>query len=182
MKILTGRLRGRTISYKPKTFLRPTADKARKAIFDMLQGQFEGKKALDLFSGTGALGFEAFSQGAEHVTFVEIDRPQARAVQEDLKKLGFQEKAEIVIADAITAIQRFSREERKFDFVLLDPPYEQGLGERTLTELAKSKVLEKDALVIYECRESKDSPEIDGFECIKDKVYGDTRILIYRCA
>ena len=80
MKILTGDLRGRVISYKHNPYIRPTSDKARKAIFDMLQGTLENKNVLDLFSGTGALGFEAFSQGADSVTFVELERSQAEAI------------------------------------------------------------------------------------------------------
>ena len=90
MKILTGALRGRKVLFKPNPNLRPTADKTRKAIFDMLQGGLEGAKVLDLFSGTGALGFEALSSGAEFVTFVESERAQALEIKKSLEKLTSQ--------------------------------------------------------------------------------------------
>ena len=85
MKILTGSLRGRTLRFRDNPHLRPTADKVRKAIFDRLQGQVADKTVLDLFSGTGALGFEALSECARRVTFVELNADQAEAIRENLK-------------------------------------------------------------------------------------------------
>ena len=182
MKILTGTLRGRPLSFKPNRRLRPTSDKTRKAIFDMLRGSIEGGRVLDLFSGTGALGIEALSSGAMFVTFVEVKRAHARAIQDNLKKLHLCDKTEVIVADVVAAIQRFLKEEKKFDLVLMDPPYGEGLGSKALVVLAQSKILSKEALIVFECRESEALPNIDNLECVKDKVYGDTRIVIYRCA
>ena len=181
MKILTGNLRGRAIAYTPNPHLRPTSDKARKAVFDMLQGQLENKNVLDLFSGTGALGFEALSQGASSVTFVEIDRSQAMAIKNNLSKLGMSQKSEVIIGNAIKTIEKLSRGQRSFDFIFMDPPYEMGIGEKAMAALAKSSILNKDTLIVLECRHSDSLPESRGkFMCVKDKLYGDTRIVIYR--
>jgi 16S rRNA (guanine966-N2)-methyltransferase len=180
MKILTGSLRGQTIAFKPNRHLRPTADKTRKAIFDMLQGSLDGARVLDLFSGTGALGFEALSNGAESVTFVEIEKTQDLTIEKNLAKLGLYEKGEVIVSDAIKAIERFSEERRKFDFIFMDPPYEKGFGEKALAALKKADILNKNALIVFECRESEVLVSISAFECIKDKTYGDSRVLIYK--
>ena len=183
MKILTGSLRGRLISFKPNPHLRPTADKTRKAIFDMLQGQLENKNVLDLFSGTGALGFEALSQGAGSVTFVEIDGSQGTVIKDNLSKLGLSRKSTVIIGNAIGAIEKLSRDKKEFGFIFMDPPYEMGMGQKAMAALAKSSILNKDTLIVLECRHSEDLPDLhENFTCLKDKLYGDTRILIYRRA
>ena len=180
MKILTGALRGHPILFKPNPHLRPTADKIRKAIFDMLRGSLEGARILDLFSGTGALGLEALSSGASFVTFVEMDEGQALTIEKNLEKLGLYEQGEVISSDALRAIEKFSNEDRQFDFVFMDPPYEEGLGLKALAALVQSKILSEEALIVFECRESETLPHPDNLECAKDKVYGDTRIVIYR--
>ena len=181
MKILTGNLRGRVIAYKPNPRLRPTSDKSRKAIFDMLQGQMPEKTVLDLFSGTGAVGFEALSQGASFVTFVESEKVQGELIKNNLLKLDLVQKSTVIIGDALSILAKLSREEKEFDFIFMDPPYETGLGERTLEVLAKSAILKKDTLIILECRSSKWPPKVEqNFTCLKNKVHGDTRLLIYR--
>jgi 16S rRNA (guanine966-N2)-methyltransferase len=181
MKILTGDLRGRIIFHKPNPHLRPTSDKTRKAIFDMLQGQLENKTALDLFSGTGALGFEALSQGADLVTFVEIERSQASVIKNNLMKLGLSKKSEVIIGDTIRTIEKLSRDRKEFDFIFLDPPYEKGLGEKALAALLKSTIVKKETLIILECRNTEALPNTEeNFVCLKNKIYGDTRIVIYR--
>ena len=95
MKILTGALRGQRILFRPNPHLRPTADKARKAIFDMFQGAMEGKRVLDLFSGTGALGFEALSQGAAHVTFVEKNKVQCSEISANLERFHWTDQTDV---------------------------------------------------------------------------------------
>ena len=179
MRVLTGNLRGRVITYKPNPRLRPTADKTRKAIFDTLQGQLENKTALDLFSGTGALGFEALSQGASFVTFVEIERSQGAAIKNNLSKLGLSQKSEVIIGNALRTIEKLSRDKKEYDFIFMDPPYEIGMGEKAMAALVKSSILKKDSLIILECRDSEALPNID-LKVLKDKIYGDTRIMIYR--
>ncbi len=181
MKILTGYLRGRAIDYKPNPALRPTSDKSRKAIFDILQGQVKDKTALDLFSGTGAVGLEALSQGASFVTFIENEKSQALSIKNNLSTLDLTSKSQVLIGDSLSFIAKLSREEKEFDFVFLDPPYEMGLGEKTMTALTKSTILKKDTLIILECRSSEYPPKVEqNFVCLKDKVHGDTRILVYR--
>lgn len=181
MRILTGSLRGRVLQFKAKVGLRPTADKVRKAIFDMLQGELEDKKVLDLFSGTGALGLEALSNGAAEVVFIESDKFQAREIRESLEKLGLDPRGCVLQSDAFQAIDKISRDGAAFDFIFMDPPYEQGLALKALERLAAGGVVKKEGIVIAETRVSEELPEnVGNLRRIKEKNYGDTRILIYK--
>ncbi len=181
MKILTGALRGKSISFKPNPHLRPTSDKVRKALFDMLQGAFEEKTVLDLFSGSGALGLEALSCGAGFVTFVEINKPQARRIKECLANLSLQDKSAVLCADTAETIKAFSKKSAYFDFVFLDPPYEKNLGLKTLETLGVSSVIHENTLVILECNKREALPVTFGrLHLVKSKAYGDTKILIYQ--
>lgn len=181
MKILTGALRGKPILFKPNPRLRPTSDKTRKAIFDMLQGGLEEKNVLDLFSGTGSLGFEALSQGAARVTFVEMNRAQCDKIKENLVCLGLNGRAEVVNLDAVAAVGSFSRQKIYFDLVFLDPPYEKGLAERALLEISRSSVLGAQGWVILECGKREELPDpAGGLRKMKTKTYGDTKVLFYQ--
>ena len=172
---------GRIISFKPNPHLRPTADKTRKAIFDMLQGQIHGKRVLDLFCGTGALGLEALSSGADLVVFVETDKAQSLALKNNLEKMNLSQKSQVLTADALKMIEKLSRDGRLFDFIFLDPPYEKGLGQKTMAVLARSAIVSKGTIIVLECRDLETLPETgDSFECLRNKVYGSTRILVYR--
>lgn len=182
MKILTGYLKGKAIQFRQNPKLRPTSDKVRKAIFDMLQGALQDKNVLDLFSGTGALGIEALSAGAARATFVEMNKNQCQKIKENLIRLELTEKAEAVNLDAIAAIGSFAREGAFYDIIFLDPPYEQEWGRRTLEALSESSILHEDTLIILECNKREGPPRTAGrLKCVRMKLYGDTQVLIYKC-
>jgi 16S rRNA (guanine966-N2)-methyltransferase len=180
VKILTGRLRGQTILFKPNPHLRPTSDKARKAIFDMLQGALEDKRVLDLFSGTGALGLEALSQGASHVTFVEQDAGQCKKIGENLERLGLTRSARVESGDAVEWLRKPARRQNVFDFVFMDPPYAALLALETLESISKAQVLAPGAFVVLECRKREDMPERCGdLVSVREKRYGQTKLTVY---
>ncbi len=180
MKILTGSLRGKTIAFRPNPKLRPTGGKARKAMFDMLQGALEGKSTLDLFSGTGALGFEALSQGAERTVFVESNRNQCQSVARNLESLGLSDRGEVLCLDAVSAIRTLDRRNVYFDFVFMDPPYEKGLGREALEALAASSLVHEGSLIFFEERKNEKKFNVPGnLKEVKSKDYGDTRIRVY---
>ena len=158
MKILTGYLRGRTILFKPNSHLRPTSDKTRKAIFDMLQGALENKRVLDLFSGTGALGLEALSQGAKHVTFVEQDVFQHRKIMKNLESLKLRFSATVSGDEALGWIEREGPRQGPFDFVFLDPPYASDLALKTLESISRAQIVAPGGFVILECRKEEEVP------------------------
>lgn len=181
MKILTGELRGKTIGFRPNPHLRPTADKVRKALFDMLQGALEGKAVLDVFSGTGALALEALSGGAASATMLEKDRVQCRRIQENVDALGLKDRARVVAGDAIDSLRRLARDGRRFEVVFLDAPYGLPVGARALEALSPLGLLAEEAIVFFECDRREDVPAGAGrLKLEKEKVYGDTKVRVYR--
>ena len=180
MKILTGRLCGQTILFKPNEHLRPTTDKTRKAIFDMLQGAIEKKRVLDLFSGTGALGFEALSQGASHVTFVEHDAAQCKKISENLGRWKFEGSVEVCHDETLHWLRRQMPKKQLFDFVFFDPPYATDLAVRTLEEISAAGLVSRGGFVVLECRRKDDVPKHTGtLGAVREKRYGQTKVMIY---
>ena len=181
MKILTGSLRGKTIPFHANPNLRATSDKARKAIFDMLQGQLEGKNVLDLFSGTGALGLEALSGGVERVVFVEKEADHCDRLKGFLNELGLTDRISVVQMGALEAIRSFSKNREYFDIIFMDPPYDEVWGLKVLEAIAASKIFNNETLIFLECRKKTQMPKaVNKLVVIKSKIYGDTKILIYR--
>ena len=125
MRIIAGSRKGARI-FAPKGLdTRPTADRVREAAFNLLgPGGAEDAKVLDLFAGSGAMGLEAMSRGAAHVTFVESDREACRTINRNLDKLGFDD-ATVLRQDALTALRADARQGTRYDLVLLDPPYKR---------------------------------------------------------
>lgn len=180
MKVLTGALRGQKLLFKPNAHLRPTSDKTRKAIFDILRGALEGARVLDLFSGTGALGIEALSSGASAVTFVELDRVQSSRITENLKQLKLLDRSTVITAEVFTALKNFSKAETRFDLIFADPPYEEGLGRRVAQVLSASTILAVGGILVLECQRNEEMLEREGsLKMVKSSVYGDSKVVIY---
>ncbi len=181
MKILTGNFRGRNIPLIPNPELRPTADKVRKAAFDTLQGYAEGKRVLDLYSGTGAMGLESLSQGAAYVRFVEQDREQARRIEALVKRWGFETSTDVDSMDALRAIDRAGFRKDSYDLVFMDAPYKSKRGEETLRAIADSGIVVKGGFVFLECGKSEILPEVmPPFKIVRDRRYGMTRVVVYQ--
>ena len=180
MRILTGSIRGRLIPMELNPDIRPTADKVRKAIFDTLQGWAKGKRVMDLYSGTGALGLEAISTGAAHVRFVEADGAAARRIETTLKKWGFSAISSVETMDALRAIDRAGFRRETFDLIFLDPPYKANKGAGTLKALADADIVAKGGFVVVETWRKEVLPEeLAPFKLLRDKSYGQSRVAIY---
>ncbi|HTL70854.1 MAG TPA: 16S rRNA (guanine(966)-N(2))-methyltransferase RsmD [Candidatus Eisenbacteria bacterium] len=180
MRILSGELKGREIRFRPNPRLRPTADKVRKALFDTLREKADGARVLDLFSGTGALGFEALSGGAAHATFVESDANQCRAIRDNLRELGLEERADVLRADAVSAARSLAKRGETYDLIFVDPPYEKGLAQQAMEAVSEGGLMRAGALAVVECRAAEELPaRIGALETARTRVYGDTKIVIY---
>ena len=181
MKILTGRFRGRDIPLVSNPELRPTADKVRKAAFDTLQGYAEGKRVLDLYSGTGAMGLESLSQGASYVRFVEQDREQANRIKELVKRWGFESTTDVDAMDALRAIEGAGFRKDSYELVFMDAPYKLNRGAETLKALADSGIVAKGGFVFLECGKREELPEeLLPFKRVRDRRYGMTRVAVYQ--
>ncbi|WP_456378891.1 16S rRNA (guanine(966)-N(2))-methyltransferase RsmD [Thiolapillus sp.] len=121
IRIIGGEFRGRRLGFPDAPGLRPTADRLRETLFNWLQGETEGASCLDLFAGSGALGLEALSRGAQMVRFVDQSRAVIRQLEQNVQLLNLQERAEIVAADGMKLLRKEA--DRQFDMVFLDPPF-----------------------------------------------------------
>ncbi len=179
MKILSGKLTGRPIAFRPQAGVRPTADRARKAVFDILRSAVEGQSVLDLFSGSGAMGMEALSNGACRAVFVEKDRALCRVIEKNLGTLGLT-SGSVICREVIAAVEALSARGERFGIVIMDPPYQTGLGLETLAAVERSNLIDRDSLIVLECSQRETLPEKMGsLRAIKVKKYGDTKIAIY---
>ncbi|MBN1269771.1 MAG: 16S rRNA (guanine(966)-N(2))-methyltransferase RsmD [Kiritimatiellae bacterium] len=182
MRITGGALRGREI--KAPKGVRPTQDKIRAAVFSSLGERILGANVLDLYAGSGALGLEAWSRGAARVCWVEKDRQTFRVLKGNVAQLCFPEggATEPALADVHAFLGRGAAS-APFDVVLADPPYagrgETGLLEKTLRDLEGSSMLAAGALLVFE-QGAREPPLVrEGWNLVRDKTYGDTRVLIY---
>lgn len=177
MRIIAGRWRGTPLvpvgKGDPAAHLRPTPDRVREALFSMLthRGVIDGAQVLDLFAGTGALGFEALSRGAAAAVFVENGRVGQKLIHDNIAKLGAQDQARLMRGDA-TRLGALSG--ARFDLVFLDPPYGKGLGERALD--AVRDWLEPGALVVWEENAPMIAPE--GFAPVDQRKFGTSHITL----
>ncbi len=182
MRISGGILRGRLLKTIKGGNLRPTSDKVRQAVFNILGSErIKSASVLDLFAGTGAYGIEALSRGAERVCFVERKRRLCLIIRENIRNLGIEERCRIVNSDAFDVIRGFSDEREHFSLIFADPPYRRDLVKKLIELIDRSKILDKDGIVVVE--HSKDElpeEEYEGLRRFIFKRYGDTCISIYK--
>jgi len=184
LRIVSGRLRGRPIAGPKHEGLRPTSDRARESLFNILQHGIEGfalpgARVIDLFAGTGALGLEALSRGSAFCLFVE-DQADARAlIRLNVEAMQLTGVAKIFRRDA-TDLGAATMS--PFALAFLDPPYGQGLAERALASLAEGGWLAPGAIAVVEERAGTEIALPQGFTEIDRRTYGDTQILIARYA
>ena len=155
MRIIAGKYRSRILKSLKGLALRPTSDRLRETLFNILGPGVVGARFLDVFAGTGAVGIEALSRSAAHVTFIESHAPAAKLIRQNLDSLQITSGYTILAADALTALQKLTARHTPstppFDFVFVDPPYASHVDyARTLELLATANFLAPDALVIFE--------------------------------
>lgn len=130
--------------------LRPTSSKVREALFDILRDRIEGAKFLDLYAGTGTVGFEALSRGAERAVFVEPHELRSRSIRSSASELGFQDKAQVVRKEAQKFLDSAISAREGFDIIFLDPPYQSDEIEKVLPIIGESDLLRENGVVVVE--------------------------------
>lgn len=179
MRITSGILRNRRFEV-PDSEVRPTMESVREAIFSSLGGTCEDLKVLDLFAGSGALGMEAWSRGADSVTFVEQHSNVWKNLQKNIQGLESNElgKTKVFKSDAVRWL---SRAGEQFDLILADPPYDlPDAMENTLAGIVEYSVLKEDGILVYEMRSKGDPAVSRDWKILRDKKYGKTRVLILK--
>ncbi len=182
LRIVAGRHRGRRLAAPEGLTTRPTAERVRQALFDMLwhapwagRAAVEGARVLDAFAGTGALGLEALSRGAAHATFIEQDRAALAALRQNIATLKEEDRSRVVAGDAT----RPPPAPAPCALILLDPPYGQALVPRALAALGAARWIAPGALVASEVAKT-DPLDIPGFETVAERAHGATRLVFLR--
>lgn len=183
MRVISGTARGRKLVSFSGDKIRPTSDKVKGAIFNIIASNFghlDDMNVLDLFSGTGNLGIEALSRGAARAVFVDEHSASIKILKENIDICGFAERSEIILATVESGIKLLSKKEARFNLVFLDPPYEKGLIKKTMEEIVGNGVLEDGAVLIAE-HSLREQPlmEYGGLTLTDRRKYGDTEISIY---
>ena len=179
VRIVGGTLRGRRLSV-PDRGVRPTSERAREAIFDILGPRLvPGARVLDLYAGTGALGIEALSRGAASADFVERNAPIADRLERNLRALGFEEEtARVHVADLARGdLPRHLS--GAWRLVFLDPPYDQDEGGAWVEALARGARLEPAGILVYERRKGSEAPRPAGLTLATERTYGEATVAFY---
>ncbi len=184
MRIIAGKHRGRAIAAPAGHEVRPTSSRAREALFDILaharfaeRELIDGARALDAFAGTGALGLEALSRGAAHVTFMERDRDARKLLADNVAALGEAARASVLAADALHP----PRAATPCDLVFLDPPYREEVAAPALEALAKQGWIATGTVISLELPGKTNFDPPDGFALLDTRRYGKARIVFLRC-
>ena len=175
MRIIAGERKGHTIFAPRGRETRPTSDRVRENVFNIVAPWVEGARVLDVYAGSGAMGLEALSRGAAGVVFVESDGDAARAIERNLDKLRLT-GARIVRADATTGLSQESAAGRKYDLVLVDPPY--AMTDYDMLARYLPRILADDGLLVLESA-ARTEPELAGLAVRTTRKYGSTRITVF---
>ena len=175
MRIISGTSKGRKLITPKKYSLRPTSDRVKESLFNILGREVEGKVVLDLFAGTGNLGIEALSRGAERTIFVEKGRQALQIIQANLNQFGSADRSEILPRDVNRAIGILKQRGECFDLILMDPPYEKGLIQRTLMKLNTHPIYHTESILVIEHNRREPLPHIlEGWNLFRQQKIGDT--------
>lgn len=176
-KITGGNLRSRKLGSPKGQHVRPTPGRVKESLFSILMPRIDGARFLDLFAGTGAIGFEAASRGASRVVSVEGHRETAETIREAAHTFGVERVVEVVAAPVDRALYRI---EGPFDIVFADPPYADELPLKMFELLLERNLLAEDALVIFEHSARTILPEIPGYRSVREEVYGDVALALFQ--
>ncbi len=179
MRIISGSAKGKRLVTFPDRGIRPTPDRVREAIFSILYsrlGALEGRKVLDLFAGTGAMGIEALSRGASRGWLVDQGAQAAGVISSNLKICCLEERATFIRSGVLQTLSRLERE-KPFDLIFLDPPYGKGLVQKVVAALADSEFLAPEGIICAESASQDDIPgAIGGLVRIDKRCYGSTAV------
>jgi len=178
MRVITGTARGRKLRDLPGLDTRPTTDKVKESMFNIVQFDVEGRKVLDLFSGTGQLGIEALSRGAASCVFVDSSRGAARVIEENLRLTGLDGRARVVQGDALGFLGACRD---KFALAFLDPPYDSLLLEQALFRMAEIDIMQENGIIVCESAAGASLPALrDPYARGREYRYGKIKLTIYQ--
>ncbi len=175
MRITGGQAKGIPINVPKGTRTRPTSDKVRQALFNIVGAEVAGRKVLDLFAGSGALAIEALSRGAAYAVLVERNPTSASIIANNLQKAGLTGKAEIMRMDFRSALEKLDHRAEVWDLIFIDPPYQSGLLAETIRILPKYSMISATSIIVVEhFKKTKLPGAIRDIPLVQTRVYGQT--------
>lgn len=177
MRIISGSRRGRKLFSFEGDNIRPTTDRVKESMFNLICDYIYEADVLDLFGGSGALALEALSRGAAHAVIVDADKKSAEIIKKNTELTGFENKTKQVLTKAEKFIETVNE---SFDIIFLDPPYNKGFIQPVLSVISKRGLLSEGGIAVLESDFSDDHGEIDGLEILKQRKYGRTYITVYK--
>lgn len=180
MRVVSGECKGRFLKAVPGSSTRPTTDKVKEAIFNIIGPYFTGGIGLDLFAGSGGLGIEALSRGIDKVIFVDRDGKAIQTINDNIKACELEERSEVYRNDATRALKAIQKRALAFDVIFLDPPYKQQQLLSLLESLDKGNMIVNQGLIVCEhSNEVKLPVKVGRFHQLKREQYGIIHITIY---
>ena len=177
MRVITGSARGKKLKTLDGLATRPTTDRVKEAIFNIIQFDIDGRKILDLFGGSGQLAIECLSRGAAHAVIVDQSRDAVSIIKENLKNTGFSNQANVYQLEALRFLTTTTEH---FDIIFLDPPYAEKLLEESLKLISEIDILSEGGIIVCERPRDKQLPaSIGSLICSKDYNYGKISVNLY---
>ena len=173
MRVIAGSARRLLLKTVEGMDTRPTTDRIKETLFNMIHNDLYDSTFLDLFAGSGAIGIEALSRGAKEAVFVDSGSRQIACIRDNLKSTMLDDRARVMDSDVFSALKKLEQTGCSFDFIFMDPPYDQGLEKRVLHEIKDSCLIHEDTVIIVEASLKTDFSWLDdmGYEGIRTKLY-----------
>jgi len=180
LRVIAGEYKGRRLDCIEGMEIRPTTDKVKESLFNILGNIVIDSTFLDLFGGTGGIGIEALSRGAKYVAFIDANVKSIKVLKGNLDHLNIKDNVEVFHTDYTTAISKLYKYKKQFDIIFIDPPYRVGIAESALEEINKNPILSQSGLIIVEHDSKKDMPQRVGkLYLFRIKQYGNTALSFY---
>ena len=181
MRVIGGAAKGRRLRVPRGDAVRPTADRVKESLFNILPRDFSGARVLDVFAGSGNLSIEALSRGAAHAILIDVSQRAGAMIRENLRRLGFAAQTEVWVAAAARSLKTLARRADSFDFIFLDPPYDQGLAGRSLELIGRCDLLRPGGTLVIEHSSREAIGAAYGPLQLHDqRRYGDTLLSFYK--
>ena len=177
LRVISGSARGRKLSAPEGLDTRPTTERVKESIFNIISPYLPATNILDLFAGSGAMGIEALSRAGHHAVFVEQDEKALSVIKKNLQDTRLYDRAEVIRTDAFSFLQHNAV---RFDIIFLDPPYNKGLLTKAMDEIYRLSLLSDNGIIVAESEYGGELPSGNGFDLIKQAKYGKTVVSVFR--
>ena len=180
MKVISGTLKGRKIEGYTIDGTRPTMDRVKESLFATIQNNVKNSVVLDLFAGSGQLGIEAISNGANICYFIDNNKEVIKVLNQNISNLNIKQNSKVLLSDWKKSLNEFAEKNIKFDLIFVDPPYDYNVYEKILEKVSTLNLLNKDGLIILEHSNLKFKDTYNNLTLFKERKYGNKSVNIYK--